>query len=286
MPNRGHAPRILLVALFGAALAPAALAWGLQRSGALAGSLLLNLEALFTVLLAAKIHREPLGARIGAAGLLMSAAGAALALRPHTAGSSTALGLVALAMATSFWALDNTLTRPLADLDPRVVVFWKALTGAILSFVLAVAHRDAWPERTGLVGLLACGATGYGYSLRLYLRAQRVLGAARTGSLFAVAPFFGAAIAVGLGDRSGAVFIAASAVLFAAAVWLQLGEAHRHRHMHQAVEHEHAHRHDDGHHTHAHDPPVVGEHSHRHRHESLEHDHPHGSDLHHSHEHD
>src|SRR5699024_4114605 len=57
--TRTHAWRLVVVALFGAALAPAALAWGLQRTGALAGSLLLNLEAVFTVALAALIYREP-----------------------------------------------------------------------------------------------------------------------------------------------------------------------------------------------------------------------------------
>lgn len=43
--TRAQAPRMAVVALFGSVLAPAALAWGLQRSGALAGSLLLEIDA-------------------------------------------------------------------------------------------------------------------------------------------------------------------------------------------------------------------------------------------------
>jgi drug/metabolite transporter (DMT)-like permease len=274
------------VALFGAALAPAALAWGLQHAGALAAALLLNLEAVFTVALARAFYAEPLGRRVMAAATLMVLGGAILALRGNTGGASSALGLLAVSGATLGWALDNTLTRPLADFDPRAVVFYKALLGAALSSLLAVVLHDAWPAPAALLGLLACGATGFGLSLRLYLQAQRRLGAARTGSLFATAPFVGALVAVGLGDRGGAGFILAAAALFGAAVYLHLTEGHRHRHRHGSLAHEHPHSHDDGHHLHDHEPPVKGEHSHPHRHDPLEHEHPHGSDLHHRHGHD
>jgi drug/metabolite transporter (DMT)-like permease len=281
-----HAARVLLVAAFGAVVAPAAFAWGLQRTGGLATSLLLNAEAPLTVLLALVFYREPIGRRVVVACALMLAGGVVLSLRVREGGSWNALGLGAVLLATFAWALDNTLTRPLADFDPRAVVFWKAVVGASLAAAVALALGDAWPGTTALVALLAAGAAGYGLSLRLYLRAQRVFGAARTGSLFALAPFIGGALAFALGDRSGVGFILAASLLFAAAATLHVTEEHHHRHVHEPVEHEHAHTHDDGHHTHPHDPPVAGSHSHRHRHERLEHDHPHGSDVHHRHGHD
>jgi drug/metabolite transporter (DMT)-like permease len=56
-----HLPRLVLVAAFGAVIAPVALAWGLPRTGPTAGSLLLCLEAVFTALLAWLAHREPIG---------------------------------------------------------------------------------------------------------------------------------------------------------------------------------------------------------------------------------
>jgi hypothetical protein len=133
--------------------------------------------------------------------------------------------------------------------------------------------------------LLACGATGYGLSLRLYLLAQRRIGAARTASIFALAPFVGAALAWVLGARSAGALTAVSAGLFGIGVFLHLTERHGHSHLHEPVNHEHAHRHDDGHHGHHHDPPVVGEHTHAHRHEPIEHDHEHAPDIHHGHGH-
>lgn len=121
-----HAPRLALVALFGAALTSAALAWRLQHAGALAASLLLNVEAVFTVVLARAFYREPVGGRVIAASTLMVAGGALLAMRGAggaSGGTGSLLALAAVAAATFRWALDNTLTRPLADLDPHAVVF-------------------------------------------------------------------------------------------------------------------------------------------------------------------
>ncbi|HEY2406157.1 MAG TPA: EamA family transporter [Polyangiaceae bacterium] len=284
--GRGQMGRLVLVAVFGAALAPAALAWGLQHAGALAAALLLNLEAIFTILLARAFYGEPVGRRVATAASLMLAGGAVLALRAGTTGTSSALGLIAISCATLGWALDNTATRPLADFDPRAVVFWKAALGVTLSSLLATLVHDSWPRPAASLALLACGGAGYGFSLRLYLRAQRLLGAARTGSLFAAAPFVGALLAFSLGDRAEAQFIALSAALFGLAVYLHVTESHAHGHVHEPLEHEHAHRHDDGHHLHIHEPPVYGVHSHAHRHEPMQHEHAHGSDLHHRHEHD
>jgi drug/metabolite transporter (DMT)-like permease len=284
--TRAQAARLAVVALFGSVLAPAALAWGLQRSGALAGSLLLNLEALFTVVLAALVYREPIGRRVATACLLMLLAGGLLALRTRGGGVSSALGLAAIAAATLCWGVDNTLTRPLADFDPRAVVFWKATLGAALSGSLAVTLHDSWPPLVALLALLACGASGYGLSLRLYLRAQRTLGAARTGSLFALAPFLGACVAFVAGDRGTAELIALAGSIFGVAAYLHVTERHQHWHRHAPLDHEHAHTHDDGHHNHSHYPPVLGAHTHAHHHDALEHDHAHGADLHHRHRHD
>lgn len=281
-----HAGRVVVVALLGAAAAPAAFAWGLQRSGALATSLLLNLEAVFTVLLARQLYREATGVRIAVACSAMLAGGALLGLRTQDPGSSSLVGLAAVCAATLLWALDNTLTRPLSDLSPRSVVFWKATAGAALSAAAAFLTHDPWPKHLAPLALLVCGAAGYGVSLRLYVGAQRLLGAARTGSLFSLAPFMGAVLSFAMGDRAAPGVILLAALFFGIATYLHVTETHHHRHRHEALEHEHAHAHDDGHHAHAHKPPVTGSHAHRHRHEQLEHDHPHGLDLHHRHEHE
>jgi drug/metabolite transporter (DMT)-like permease len=285
--RRAHVPRLLLVALLGAVVAPVCLAWGLQRTSATAASLLLNFEAVFTVLLARAFYAEPIGKRVALAVAAMVAGGALLVADGAARGSgAVGVGAVAVLAASFGWASDNTLTRPLSDLDPSRVVFWKAGAGAALSLSVAAAMREPLPSAGAAIALAACGAVGYGASLRLYLLAQRKIGAARTGSIFAIAPFVGAVVAWIMGDRPGGGVELAAGALFGAAVYLHLTEKHGHHHRHEGMEHEHAHRHDDGHHEHAHPSPVAGEHSHPHWHDATEHDHPHGVDQHHRHSHE
>jgi drug/metabolite transporter (DMT)-like permease len=283
--DRRSIHRVAAVALLGAVVAPVALAWGLQRTSGVTAALLLNLEALFTVLLARVVWREPIGSRVALAVLAMVVGGGLLVVEGRAASVTAGWGAMAVVVATLAWASDNVVGRPLADRDPARVVRAKGATGAALSTGIALALGERLPQWSDLAALVACGAVGYGVSLRLYLRAQRVLGAARTGSVFAIAPFLGAVIAWGLGERSGGLATLAAGALCAFGVALHLTESHAHAHSHEAIEHEHAHRHDDGHHTHTHDADPGGEHSHPHRHEPVAHVHPHGPDLHHRHHH-
>ena len=283
--RRRHLGRLLLVAFFGAALAPTLFAWGLQRVPAATASLLLNGEVVFTVGLAALFFREHVGSHALLAVVIMCVGGIVAASgAPRSA--QGLLGTVAIVGAVLGWALDNVLTRPLADLDPGEVVRTKALLGVVLTATLALVRGEPWPQPGPLFGLLLCGATGYGLSLRLYLLAQRRIGTARTGSIFALAPFLGAATAMVLGDRSPTWTTGLAAALFALGAALHLTERHSHSHAHWPLEHEHAHRHDDGHHRHAHDVDPGRAHSHPHQHAAAEHSHPHGPDVHHGHPHE
>jgi drug/metabolite transporter (DMT)-like permease len=283
--RRTDTPRLLVVALFGAALAPVALAWGLQRTSGVVASLLLNLEALFTVLLSWAVAREPLGGRVLAALASMLAGGALLVLRSEWGSAKLGWGALAVIAATLAWAADNVIGRALAERDPAQVVLAKGSVGAALSLGLAWALKEPQPAIMPTLGLVACGAVGFGASLRLYLRAQRQIGTARTGSIFAAAPFLGALLASALGEPAGGAWTIVAGALFALGVLLHLTERHEHFHVHGAVEHEHPHTHDDGHHDHTHETPAHGEHSHPHRHEAMAHTHPHAPDVHHRHGH-
>lgn len=281
--QRRDGPRLLAMAAFGAVLGPVALAWGLQNTSGTSASLMLTLEALFTAVLAWRLYRETMDGRVWAAMALLLAGGMVLVLDQGRTGEAQLWGLLAVLLATAAWGVDNTLSRALAERDPGQVVMAKALLGATATSVLAVAFGEPLPSAGAALALLAVGATGYGLSLRFYLLAQRAFGAARTGSVFAFAPFIGAALAVALGDRSASGLMALGSALMLAGVVLHLAESHAHEHEHEALEHEHAHRHDDGHHDHSHELMPVGEHSHWHRHEPKRHAHAHVPDAHHTH---
>ena len=279
----GDAKRLAAMALFGAVIGPVALAWGLQRTSGAGASLMLTLEAVFTAVLARLWYHETLDRRVVLAMTLLTLGGMALVLDRADAGATPMLGLLAVMLATAAWGVDNTLSRAVAGRDPGQVVMYKGALGALATALLAFVFGEPLPAVWQALALLAVGATGYGLSLRFYLLAQRAFGAARTGSVFAFAPFVGAALAFVLGERSGSVWMLAGAALMAAGILLHLAERHGHEHEHGILEHEHAHSHDDMHHTHAHAVMPAGPHSHRHRHQPLRHSHPHVPDEHHAH---
>ncbi len=282
-PSRRDLPALGAMILVGGLVAPVLLFAGLARSSAVAASLLLNLQAVFTALLAALLFGEQLGRR-GALALALVVGGAALIGIGHGGGGAW-WGPLLVAGACLGWAIDDNLTRLVAAKRPVAIAAGKGLGAGALGLALAVAHGDRIPPIGPLVGALAIGALGVGASLALTVHALRSLGVARTGAVFATAPFAGALAAVAiLGERPG-VALGAAALLMAAGIALLATESHGHRHVHEPIEHEHLHDHDE-HHRHEHgggegDAP----HAHRHRHEAIEHEHPHLPDLHHRHRH-
>jgi drug/metabolite transporter (DMT)-like permease len=278
----GGVGRLFGLAVLGAVCAPALLVAGVKRTDAVTTSLLLTLEAPFTMLLARLLFREHLGRRaLLAAALVLG--GALVAAAPTSAPARAGMGVALVAGAMLVWALDNIVSRTFADRDPRSIVAGKGLLGGLLSIAAAALAGEPRPPGAAIAAIAAIGAVGYGVSLFCYLRAQALIGAARTASVFAAAPFIGSVAALALGAPWPGVALAGAAALMLAGVWLHASERHGHRHHHAPLRHEHLHTHDDSHHAHAHDPMPAGPHSHVHDHEPVTHDHEHGEDLHHRH---
>ena len=275
--------RLVAIAVVGGAVAPVLLVLGLARTDAATASLLLALEAPLTLLLARLVLGEFIGRRVMLAAALIFAGGATLvgSIRVPAAIS----GALLVAAAALGWAFDNLLSRPLADHDPLRVVGYKGLLGGAAAGLAGLVASEHAPPLAAVAALLALGAVGYGASLQLYLRAQRQVGAARTASVFAVAPFAGLAMAFALGAPWPGLQLPVAALLIGAGLWLHVTEHHSHTHRHEAVTHDHPHRHDDGHHGHRHDPMPAGAHSHPHQHDATTHEHEHADDLHHRHPH-
>lgn len=275
---KGDLPRLSAVAFFGGLLGPALLMLGLSRLPAASASLLLNLEAPFTALLAAALFKETVGRRTGAGIALVTAGSAVLS---GFEGRGPGWAYAAVAAACLCWAVDNNLTQKLSERDPVRVAAFKGAAAGLVNLGAAALLGAAWPAPARLGWIALIGLFSYGASLVCYLSALRRLGAARTAMYFALAPFAGAGLAVlALGEPATPSLLAAAA-LMGAGVWLSARERHEHAHRHEQ-EHEHLHVHDE-HHRHAHARPVEGAHSHRHSHAGLAHSHPHEPDIHHRH---
>jgi drug/metabolite transporter (DMT)-like permease len=283
--RRADMPRVVVLVAAGGVAAPVLLLVGLDRVAGSTGSLLLNLEGPFTLLVAVVVFREHLGRRpaLGAAAIF---AGAVMLSWSGPATSHDVLGAACIAAACALWAVDNNLTQALTVRDPVAIVRVKAAAGAVVNVALAVALGATWPVATIVVAALVLGAVSYGLSVLLDAYALRALGAAREAAIFATAPFVGAIVAVPLlSEHLGVLEIVAGGVM-AGGASLMLTERHVHLHTHQPIVHEHAHRH-DAHHRHEHEPGVAVRepHTHVHEHDEVTHAHPHVSDVHHRHEH-
>src|SRR5262249_44784920 len=154
---------------------------------------LLNLEVVFTMGVAVVAFRDHIGRREAVAAALV--VGGAAWLSWQTAGGggarTSAIGAAAIAASGLAWAGDNNLAQKLRAREPGGIAAVKGLGAGVCAAVLAWQTRAALPPLK-IVGVgLALGAVSYGSSLVLYVRALRGLGAARTGALFATAPFVG-----------------------------------------------------------------------------------------------
>lgn len=297
---RADLPWLAGAVVCGGIAAPILMMWGLSLTTGSAGSLLLNLEGILTALLAGLLFHEAVGGRTWTAAVLMAGAGVLLSLGPQTAGGSSQaathgiLGLLPLGPllvvgACALWGLDNNLTRHLSGKDPLVIAIIKGLTAGSVTLALAHwagAHLPPWQT---LLVIMVLGSLSYGVSLVLFIRALRHLGAARTGAVFGLAPFVGAAAAVAFLGEAATLALAGATLLMAAGAWLIIGEAHAHEHSHTELSHDHRHSHDEHHGRHDH-PETLPEHlprqhSHPHVHTPLVHSHPHLPDLHHRHRH-
>ncbi|MEW6279532.1 MAG: DMT family transporter, partial [Candidatus Eremiobacterota bacterium] len=171
--------------IFGGVLGPVLLMAGLASTPASTSSLLLNLEGVFTALLAWFVFRENFDARVALGmlsivlgGVLLSWSGDRLALAP---------GALLVAAACLCWAVDNNLTQKVSAGDPLQIAAIKGGAAGAVNLAIAWALGHAvWPGAPRVAAAMGVGLAGYGVSLALFVLALRHLGTARTGAYFSL----------------------------------------------------------------------------------------------------
>jgi len=237
---------LLGIILTGGIVGPILMLFGLQRISAVVGSLLLNLEAPLTILLAVTLFREHLGKREAGAAIFIFTGAGILSYSPEALYGDW-LGVISIGGACACWAVDNNLTQRLSLRNPLAVARIKGLSAGAFSLGLSWMLSYEFPDMTAMCIIVVLGFVGYGVSVVLDIYALRILGAAREAALFATAPFIGALAAVPiLGERWGFEEYVAGATM-AIGVGVLLREHHRHFHVHTGMEHDHIHTHADPH---------------------------------------
>ena len=181
-----------LAIVAGGAVGPALLTAGLVDTPAATASLLLNMELVATVVLAATLFREHLGRNMILAALLVTAAGVILVWEPGATINVSALLIVG---ACACWGLDNSVTSRIDQVSPQHVTFLKGVVAGSVNLALGLVITGAGDvSGWSILGALVVGMLGYGASITLWVRGAQQLGAARGQVIFATAPFIGAVL--------------------------------------------------------------------------------------------
>lgn len=276
--SRADLPWFAGAILTGGIIGPVLLMIGLTKMPASGASLLLNAEGVFTALLAWFLFKENFSYRI-ALGMTAIVAGAVILSWPDEIAFEGLWPALAVLGACFAWGVDNNLTRHVSLSDATWIASTKGLVAGSVNLVLAFVLGAAWPPLPNIAVTMVVGFLAYGVSLTLFVISLRHLGTARTGAYFSVAPFFGAVLAVAIGEPVTVPLLIAGAAMILG-IWLHLTERHEHEHTHETMEHDHELLHDE-HHQHL--PKLID--GSNHQHNEFKHTHSHFPDSHHRHSH-
>lgn len=189
--------------------APISLMVGLRLASAAHAALLNNFEIVATAVIAMAVFAEPISPRLWRAIALVTVSCAILSFEDMSSFTFSA-GSPFILLASLCWGLENNCTRMLSSGDPLRIVVVKGLGAGLGSLVIALAGGEKMPPLPAAAGALVLGFFAYGLSILCYVRAQRDLGAAKTGACYAVAPFVSALLALLVFRQSpgGAFFLA------------------------------------------------------------------------------
>ena len=276
-----------LATLFGGILGPAFLTYGIIHISGATTSLLLNLEAVLTSLIAWFIFKEHFEKKIVYGIVLIILGCLTLTLNSQlSSGDDTILGFVLICLASLSWGIDNNVTRNISHLDPIMTASFKGLIAGSSNLILAyvIGERLSMNAEILQVGIL--GFLGIGVSLVSFITSLGSIGTARTGAVFSTAPFIGSFLSILLLGEPLTLPFSIALLLMAGVLWFHFSENHSHEHIHDELEHSHDHTHYE-HHLHEHsENDTAGEpHSHLHKHSRITHSHPHFPDIHHLHRH-
>lgn len=193
-----HARRPVVLALWllaGSVFGPSLYFLGLKLTSGVQGVLMINMEAVFTALLAFVIFRERLTATTAVASLAVLAGGLWLSW-PESGASllaGSALGNLLIALGYLGWGTENNLGRLLGEEIPAVtLVSVKALAAGAVMAVLAAATGQPLAVSWHVVpGIVASGAVSLGLSLAFFYIAMQRIGAGRTGLISSTSTFWG-----------------------------------------------------------------------------------------------
>ncbi|MBR1555160.1 MAG: DMT family transporter [Oscillospiraceae bacterium] len=172
-------------------IAPILLMIGLHTGTSSNASLLGNFEIAATTCIAWILFREHVSKYLWTAVSLITISSMILSFEgigslKFSVGSLFVLG------AAVCWGLENNCTRAISEKSAYQIVTIKGLCSGTGSLITALTAGETFPEIRYIFPALILGFVAYGLSIFTYIKAQKILGAAKTSAYYAAAPFIGA----------------------------------------------------------------------------------------------
>ncbi len=195
--------------------APIFLLVGLTKTTAANASLLNNFEIVATSLIALMVFREAVSRRLWLAIALVTLSSMILSFEDASSLDFSWGSLFVLA-ACVCWGLENNCTRMLSSKNPLEIVVIKGFGSGVGALAIALVTGEGFPAFEYMLCALMLGFVAYGLSIYFYIYAQRDLGAAKTSTYYAVAPFIGTGLSLGIFRETPSVmFVVALVVMIA-----------------------------------------------------------------------
>jgi drug/metabolite transporter (DMT)-like permease len=219
--TRRDVPRLAVAVLTGTIAAPVLLMYGIRISSGFAASLMLNMEAVATALIALAFFGERVSPSIWLAVLCMTVTGI-LVTGTGSAGSAPVVGAMLILGSCVAWGIETNVVTTLSSRDPLMVTLLECLPAALtLTLVAAFRVGGLPPVRDLLLGMLL-GSVCNGAGLLLYFMSLRTMGAARTAAFAGVGPLAGALLSLVV-FRTPVTWVVVAALGLTAAAILVVG---------------------------------------------------------------
>ena len=174
--------------------APIFLMYGIRVAAAKNVSLLGNFEIVATAVIALLIFGEAVSARMWAVIALVTLGSILLGIEGAEMLSFN-MGSAFVLCACLCWGIENNCTRKLSDKDSAQIVLVKGLGSGMGGLLVALLSGEGFPTLPLILCIMLLGFVAYGLSIYFYIKAQAVLGAAKTSAFYAIAPFLGVVFA-------------------------------------------------------------------------------------------
>ena len=188
---------VLVIALFGAVIAPILYFIGLEQTTASHASVLSTGEILFTVLIALLLFNERIKP-IGYVGVLLVITAVfiiTINYNPQIRNQIFGInyGDVLIIISTLFWAMDNNISKIVSHkMNPAKIVQLKSLIGGLLLMAIVIASDVRVNiNLTQIPNILLLGIGGFAASIFFFLHGLKRIGTIKTILIFSTSSIFG-----------------------------------------------------------------------------------------------